>query len=85
MKNGKGNIVTRTVDGRSAPIHVVTVKNIEKSNENEPDGVSFSVIKDGRKYRVMYSCPIMGLEEWLNPFHSKADAIRHAEEMAEAT
>ncbi len=85
MKNGKGNIVTRRVDGRSAPIHGVTVKNIEKSNENEPDEVSFSVIKDGRKYRVMYSCPIMGLEEWLNPFHSKADAIRHAEEMAEAT
>ena len=85
MKKGKGNIVTRTVDGRSTPIHVVTVKNIEKSNENEPDEVSFSVIKDGRKYRVMYSCPIMGLEEWLTPFHSKADAIRHAEEMAEAT
>ena len=85
MKNGKGNIVTRTVDGRSAPIHVVTVKNIEKSNENEPDEVSFSVIKDGRKYRVMYSCPIMGLEEWLSPFHSKADAIHHAEQMAEYT
>ena len=31
MKNGNGNIVTRTVDGRSAPIHVVTVKNIEKT------------------------------------------------------
>jgi len=85
MKNGKGNIVTRTVDGRSTPIHVVTVKNIEKSNENEPDEVSFSVIKDGRKYRVMYSCPIMGLEEWLTPFHSKADAIHHAEQMAEYT
>ena len=85
MKNGKGNIVTRTVDGRSAPIHVVTVKNIEKSNENEPDEVSFSVIPDGRKYRVTYSCPIMGLEEWLRPFNSKAEAIRHAEEMAEAT
>ena len=56
MKNGKGNIVTRTVDGRSAPIHVVTVKNIEKSNENEPDEVSFSVIKDGRKYYNKNGC-----------------------------
>ena len=85
MKNGNGNIVTRTVDGRSAPIHVVTVKNIEKGDENEPDEVSFSVIKDGRKYRVMYSCPIMGLSEWLSPFKTKREAIAFADDLAAAT
>ena len=76
--------ISRSVDGRPAPIHEVTAKNVDKE-EGEPDEVTFSVIKDGRKYRVVFSCPIMGLDEWLSPFSSKMDAINFAENMAEAT
>ena len=76
--------ISRKIDGRSTPVHQVTAKNVD-GEEWEPDEVTFSVIKDGRKYRVMFSCPIMGLDEWLSPFSSKMDAINFAENMAEAT
>jgi|TARA_R110000796_G_scaffold142533_1_gene259074 hypothetical protein len=76
--------ISRKIDGRPTPIHQVTTKNVDKE-EWEPDEVTFSVIKDGRKYRVVFSCPIMGLDEWMSPFSSKMDAINFAENMAEAT
>mgnify|MGYP001342531466 FL=1 len=76
--------ISREIDGRPTPIHQVTAQNVDKQ-EGEPDEVTFSVIKDGRKYRVVFSCPVMGLDEWLSPFHSKIDAINFAENMAEAT
>jgi hypothetical protein len=86
MKNNKGNKMIRKVDGRDAPIHSITVKNTEKSNSNEPDEVTFSVFKSGkRRYKVKFSAPIMGLTEWLKPFADKDSAISFAEEMAEAT
>jgi hypothetical protein len=85
MKNYNGNKIIRNVDGRTDPIHSITVKNTEKSNPNEPDEVTFDVIKDGRGYKVKFSCKIMGLSEWLKPFPSKDTAISFAEEMAEAT
>ena len=51
--------ISRDIDGRPTPIHQVTTQNVDKQ-EGEPDEVTFSVIKDGRKYRVVFSCPIMG-------------------------
>ena len=86
MKNPNGNSISRTVDGRSSPIHEITVHKIKKSNPKEPDSVTFSVFKLGRKgYTVKFSAPIMGLTEWLRPFGSKVEAIDFAENMAEAT
>ena len=78
------HMISREIDGRPTPINQVTAQNVDKQ-DGEPDEVTFSVIKDGRKYRVVFSCPIMGLDEWLSPFPSKIDAINFAENMAEAT
>ena len=84
-KNNKGNTIKRNVDGRESPVHSITVENLNKE-PHEPDEVTFNVFKYGqRQYQVTFSCPIMGLTEWMKPFNSKKAAIDFAENMAEAT
>ena len=85
VKNNKGNTIKRNVDGRESPVHSITVENLNKE-PHEPDEVTFNVFKYGqRQYQVTFSCPIMGLTEWMKPFNSKKAAIDFAENMAEAT
>ena len=81
MINAKGNIVTSSVDG---DCYTVSVKMTNKESY-EPDELIIRVGRECRQYRAMFSCPIMGLSEWLSPFKTKREAIAFADDLAAAT